>query len=246
MTTDLKVIADEVARALSYGRVRGSSAYVTTAVTYPNGTAAVVRIDEDRDGFFVSDDGYGAFIAETMAALNTYIRLAPAVAKTAGLHFDQRSMFSIHVPRERLPGAVAAIANASNRAVERTVFAVERQKEARSREVFDQHIREAFGKRAQFEVHVRGATGREWDYAAGVIEGSRIITVFDLVSPTYGSVASANLKITDTRTLDDAPRITVALSDYDRTEPAFRSILSVSADAVIAVNDDVERYRQAA
>ncbi len=122
---DLGAVASEVARALSHAEVQGNAAFVSTAVSYPNGTSCVVRIDEDPDGYFVSDDGYGAFTAETMGGLPSFNKVAQISAQRWGVKFDHRSFFVLHVSREQLAGAVVAIANTSVSAVERTVYAMD-------------------------------------------------------------------------------------------------------------------------
>jgi hypothetical protein len=63
---------------------------------------------------------------------------------------------------------------------------------------------------------------------------------------TTQSVALANMKISDTVALRDAPKVTAALSDYAHTEPTLRAILSNAGSTVIAANDDVSAYRLAA
>ncbi|MFO1147762.1 MAG: hypothetical protein U1E62_05230 [Alsobacter sp.] len=241
----LKAIADEVARALSYARIRGNGVFVSTAVSYPNGSTVVVRLDEDRDGYFVSDDGHASFIAETMGANFTFTRVAPSVAERAGVKFDQRCFFILHVSREQLPAAVAAIANVSSRAVERTIYALEKERVGRSRDVFESRLKEAFGSKATFNVTVRGAQ-REWEFEGAVTADHHVATLFAFVAPAFAAIAAANLKIGDVRSASDAPRVVATLADYRKTDPALRSILSTSADLVMAANDDVGRYRSAA
>lgn len=242
--SDLATIANDVARALSYSEIKGHSAFVTTAVTYPNGASAVVRIDEDRDGFFVSDDGYGAQCADLMGAMPAFNKVASSAAQRWGVQFDQRSFFVLHVTQDQLPGAVAAIANTSVNAVERTIYAIDALKVKRSREVFVARVTEAFGGRARFDAEVRGAT-RPWEIDAIVENSGGIAAVFEFVSPAFSAVASANMKLGDVKGLSSAPFAVAALADYQKTEPSFRSILSSAADLVIAANDDIALYRKA-
>lgn len=245
LEANLRQIADEVARSLSFAEVSGHSAFITTPVTYANGTAVVVRLDADADGYFVSDDGYGAFTAETMGALQTFVKVAGGVAKRSGVEFDHRSFFIIRVEKDRLPAAVAAIANVSAAAVDRTIYALENMKVKRSRVLFQARLEEAFGSKARFDVPVRGAT-REWDFAGVIQDGNGIAAVFEFVAPAFSAVASANMKLGDVRGLTDAPSAIAALADYERTEPALRAVLSNTADKVIAVGIAAEEYRQAA
>lgn len=243
----LAAIAEEVARALTFARVRGRSAWVGTGVHYPNGTAVMIRIDQDPDGFFVTDDGQGAFAAETMGGSQQYAKAASQVAKRSGVQFDQRCLFSVHVPRNRLPGAVATVANASSRAVERAIYMLDRFRLERSKDVFGQRLRAAFGEDVRFGVSVHGATGRPYEFDAAV-EGAGGVrrALFEFVSPSFTAVAAANLKIGDARALADTPPIVVALADYDRTDESLRSILSGAANLVIPANDIPANYRMIA
>lgn len=241
----LQEIADNVARSLSYARASGTSAFITTAVTYANGSAAVVRIDEDQAGFFVSDDGYGALTAEMMGALPTFNTVAGAVAKRGGVEFDQRSFFVVRVQKEQLPGAVAVIANVSAQAVERTIYAMDQVKTKRSRATFEARLRDAFGKRVSFGAVLRGAT-RQWDVDGFVTSATGVSSVFEFVSPAYSAVASAHMKLGDIRSLTDAPHVAAVLADYAKTEPALRSILSGAADYVFAADEDIAAYQRAA
>lgn len=244
---DLGAIAAEVARALTFSRVRGRSAYVGTGVYYPNGTMVMARIDEDTEGYFVTDDGQGAFAAETMGGSQQYAKAASQVAKRSGVQFDHRCFFTLRVPRDRLPGAVSAIANASSRAVERAIYMLDRVRIERSKDLFGERMLSAFGDAARFGVPMHGATGRPYDFDAGVQgAGGHHLALFEFVSPSFAAVAAANLKIGDVRALPDTPPIVVALADYDRTDESLRSILSVTANLVIPANDMPERYRSIA
>jgi hypothetical protein len=241
---DLATIAAEVARALTFSRVRGRSAYVGTGVHYPNGTTVMIRVDEDTEGFFVTDDGQGAFAAETMGGAQQYAKAAAQVAKRAGVQFDQRCFSTLRVRRNRLPGAVATVANASSRAVERAIYMLDRFKLERSKDLFGDRLRTAFGDAVRFGVPVHGATGRPYDFDAAVEgEGGFRRALFEFVNPSFSAVAAANLKIGDVRALADTPPVVVALADYDRTDDTLRSILSATASLVIPANDVPERYR---
>ena len=67
--------------------------------------------------------------------------------------------------------------------------------------------------------------------------------LFELVSPSSQGVAFANMKISDVRLIVDPPTITAALTDYDKTEPALRAVLSNAGSLVIAAGADVQSYR---
>lgn len=242
---DLARIAEDVSRSLSYARVSGLSAFITTAVTYANGTAVVVRVDETGDEFFVSDDGYGALTAEMMGGLRSFSKVARGVAGRFGVEFDERLFFVLKVSRDQLPAAVAAIANVSALAVERTIYAQETAKPQRSRVLFEERLQTAFHKRVHFNQKVKGAL-RKWDVDALVDMPGTAPVVFEFVTPSAGSVAHAHLKLGDIKSLEFAPRATVVLESYEKTESAFRAILSNASDAVIDASVDADHYFRAA
>lgn len=242
----LSEVADAVARSLSYATVRGGSAFVTTAVTYPNGSAVVVRIDEDRDGYVVTDDGQGALVAETMDGAATYPAIGRLEAARAGLSFEGSSIFAVHVPRDGLPGAVSVVANATSRAVEQTSSALGSVRHKRSQSTFRSHLRSAFGDRIVFDLgDVRGAW-RSWRFDAGLHEGRWISALFTFVSPTLGAVASASLKLKDVRSADPHQRLVVALADYEGTEASLRALLSQEADGVVPADSGPDQFRRIA
>lgn len=242
---NLQVIADEVARSLSHAMVEGRTAYITTAVTYPNGTGVVVRLDQDDGNFFVSDDGQASLTAEMFGANHVFARVASDVAKRFSVEYDQRSFFILKVKRHQLPAAVALIANASSVSVDRTLTALDRQKVKVSRELFVNRITEAFGNLAVFDATVRG-TSKTWDVGAAIIEDQRINAVFEFVTPAHTSVASAHMKMGDISAMFERPRTAIVLADYDRTDAALRKILSSSVDAVFAAKAGISEYRSAA
>ncbi len=240
---DLEAIGNDVAKALSRSRVRNSSVFVATPIVYPNGTGVAVKIDQGKDGYVITDDGYAEVIAEDMGALSAMHRVATGVALRAGLKYE-RGTFSIEgVERNVLHVAVASVANASAQAVERTLASVEKPRLTRSREVFDKRLKEAFGDAVSFDVEHLGATGRRWDFSAGVSYAGTFERLFELVSPSIQAVGIANMKISDVRSMTDPPTVTAALIDYDKTDPTLRSILSNAGSLVIAASDDVQKYR---
>lgn len=243
--SNLEKIADEVARSLSYATIEGRSAFVTTAVTYANGTHAVVRLDQDGDGFFVSDDGYASMNAEMFGGTNQFQRIAGDVAKRFGVSYDQRSFFILRASRNQLPAAVAVIANASAVSVERTLYALDRLRVKKSRELFVQRISNAFGDHAAFDVEYRGST-KAWNVDAVVREHSNVVAIFEFVTPAPSSVAFAHMKVGDISSMLDRPKTAIVLSDYEKTEAPLRQILSSSADLVLSANSDLEAYRAAA
>jgi hypothetical protein len=240
---ELERILSALPTQIFFGRVENSSMFVSTGVSYPNGVGAVVRIDRDRNGFVVSDDGYAGFTADTMNASRAFSKVAPGVAARSGVNFERGTFLLANVASESLPVAIGLIANTSCRSIERVLAALEQPRIKRSRDIFDRRLRAAYGDKVSFDLEYKGATGRNWQFDAGVEQDGIIVRLFELVSPTTQAVAIANLKFTDTQALPDPPNVIAALSDYDKTDPALRSILSSAGGTVIAANDDVSKYR---
>ncbi len=241
--SELETIAQDVLKALSRASVRHGSVFVATSVSYPNGTGVSVRIDQGRNGLTVSDDGYAEVIAEDMGVVPALYRVASKVAERAGVTYDAGSFYVKDVDRNLLPAAIASVANASSKAMERTIATLEQPRLKRSRELFDKRLREAFGIEVAFDVDFRGSTGKQWEFSAGIVSERGFSRLFELVSPSSQGVAFANMKISDVRLIVDPPTITAALIDYDKTEPALRAVLSNAGSLVIAAGADVQSYR---
>ncbi|MDO9439969.1 MAG: hypothetical protein Q7T73_03670 [Beijerinckiaceae bacterium] len=235
-------IASDLPKSLVQARVQNSSVFMSTGVSYPNGVGVMVRLDGSADNFLVSDDGYASFMAETMSGRHSFAMIAKGVADRAGINYES-GVFRVNSKRSTLPSSISSVANASARAIDRLLASLEKPKLKRSREIFNKRLSEAFGGSIVFDVEFRGATGKSWEFNAGLQEEGGFTHLFEFVAPSMQAVAIANLKILDTRALIAAPSITAALSDYDNTDPALRSILSGSGGLVISANDDVSRYR---
>ena len=243
-TGEMREILAELPAAVCFGRLEDSSIFVSTGVSYPNGVGAVVRIDRDRHGFALSDDGYACRIAETMNTVNSLNRIAAGVASRAGVFFERGTFFLGDVERKTLPVAVVSVANASCRAVERMIASLEQPRIKKSRDIFDRRLRAAFGDSVKFDLEYRGATGKHWDFDAGLERRGEIVRLFELVQASTQSIAIANMKITDTRSAPDAPLVIAALADYEHTEPALRSILSNAGGTVISASAAVSEYQK--
>ncbi len=240
---ELEFVAKQVVEALSRSIMIGTSAYITTSASYPNGNRVVVRLDQHGpEQYCLSDDGHACLEAEMLGGLAAFHRLSHRVAEQAGVGFDHQAFYASRVTSSQLPGAVVAVANASHRSVERTLYVMEERRVARSREVFVERIKEAFGSRAVFDADINGRSGREWRMDAAIEKDNEFKTAFALVRPSTIGVATAHLKCSDIRLLMKPPIIVAALSDYARTSPELRLLLSDATNSVIAANDDMAAY----
>ncbi|WP_377838734.1 hypothetical protein [Bosea sp. UC22_33] len=195
--------------------------------------------------FSVSDDGYASVSAELMGLEGSFGKVASGIASRAGIAIERKAFVLHQISREQLPGAVLAIASSSVRAVDHAIQAARTVKIKRSRETFNARVKRAFGDKAVFDATVRGAT-REWEFEAAIAAQYGFAGVISLVSPGHGAVASANMKLGDIRAMGSGTKAIAALVDYDGTEPAFRTILTSAADAVIPASADPMVYLKAA
>lgn len=242
---NLEKIAHSVAKQLSFAKISGKSAFISTGVLYPNGTSVVVRIDEINNNYLVSDDGYAACLAETMGIKDIFFKVAGVTARRSGIEYDNHAFFLNKIPTLNLPFAVMLIANASSQSIEKTIFSADQIRIKPSRQLFEQKMIEAFGKKASFDVGILGAT-KEWKVDGAYIENSHVIAAYEYVSPSFNAIAAAHLKMGDITIMDSAPKTVIVLENYKATDAAMRQILSSSVNQVISADSPSDSYRIAA
>ena len=115
------VVRDAAAQLVSLD-VHSGGHYVTTPLMYASGGFVVVRVEPASDKFFVSDFGSGFEEAQLIGEEATFKKVARAVAEANGIGFDPFAFFSVEVSLSQLPGAIAAIANSSQEAVNVTTL----------------------------------------------------------------------------------------------------------------------------
>lgn len=245
LNQNLEEIANTVAKQLSFAKISGKSAFISTGVLYANGTSVVVRIDEINNNYLVSDDGYAASLGETMGVRDVFYKVAGSTARRSGIEFDNHVFFLNKVQSGELPAAVMLIANASSQSIEKTIFSADQFRMKPSNQLFEQKMIEAFGKKASFNVGVIGAT-KEWKIDGAYIEENHIIAAYEYVSPVFNAIAAAHIKMGDITGMDGGPKTAIVLEDYKATDSAMRRILSSSADYVIPADSSIQSYRLAA
>lgn len=242
---DSEAAAAEVARALVSTQIVEGRAYVTTPVTFPNGSHVIVRLDGMKDKWFVSDDGCGSLEAELMNAMATFRRVASQVAERAGVAFDQRSLFVVEATRSELPGAVVAIANATAEAVRRTAMRVEEIHYAASRALFDERVQATFRHETIIQQPtIAGISGRQWEFSAGVERSGAIIILLDLVRPRPQAVYATVSKFIDVRPANTNRKGAAVLADINRTDPHLVSLLSRVAGLAMPAAASESEWRE--
>lgn len=180
--------------------------YVTTPLLYPSGSAVVVRVSGGGDRFFVTDFGLGRTEAEMMGADRVFTRNGQLVATAAGVSFDHNEFFVIEVPRDRIAGAIMAVANCSHEAVAMTAFRISERASAGAAEHLVERLESAFGGDAvKRDDKVIGASNHEWEFSASVTIGGRR-SVFEVANKHPNSVAAVATKMGDVARVEHAPR----------------------------------------
>lgn len=241
--TDMSGLMDAVARELVSTGVDGRDGIIALPILYPGGQPVTVRVRPDAGEFIVTDQGNGYLSAEHMGAADTFVRLAPKVAKQNSVGFDGQMMFAARVPRDWLMSAIIFTAAASKEAVEKTADKLTIDLDATMREGLQARIKDVFRGRASFNVEVPGNTTKMRKFAARVDGGSRI-SLFDVVTPSPVSVNFAIVKFQDVAQLgNDYQGVAVVSGKIDAPDMA---LLSQWASRVLPFDADREMLALAA
>jgi len=190
--------------------------YVRTPLQYADGSYVVVRVDHGGGEFFVSDFGSGFETAQMMGAGTAYKRVARAIAEASGVGFDTHAFFILKVSSDQLPGAIAAVANCSQEAVNLTVMRMtEKASQDDSEALFDRLATIFTPKAIARDAHILGASNTQWHIGSLVtVQGRQI--AFEAVSKHPVSIVNAATKFSDIARLDKAPaRVSVVANKRD-------------------------------
>ncbi len=207
-----EVVRSAAAQLVSL-EVIGGASYVTTPLLYASGAYVVVRVERSGSDFFVSDFGAGYEEAQQMAGEATYKRVARSVAVSNGVNFDSFSFFELIATEGQLGGAIAAIANCSQEAVNITAMKLSERTFRDESELLHQRLNSIFDPRyVAKDVHILGSSNTEWHISSLVTINERKVA-FESVTKHPNSVVHAAAKFGDLALLDGAPgRVAVVAS----------------------------------
>lgn len=219
-----------IGQLMTYDVVAGGH-YITTPLMYASGGAVVVRVEQAGDSFFVSDFGAGLNEAMLIGGDLTYKRVAREVAQGAGVEFDNFSFFVVRASRSQLAGAVSAVANASQEAVNTTALRVSEDKHRDENAILYDRLAGVFGqKRVVRDAAIIGASNTEWHIGSLVSVDSRRVA-FEAVSKHPSSIVFATTKFDDISRAHDAPsRVAVVASK--KALGTYLAVLSHNADVI--------------
>lgn len=235
---------EDVSRQLVRSEQHGGTAFIRTPLLYPGGSSVVVRIDDNKDRYFVSDYGSAYSEAEMMGASGVFMRNARMIAEAAGIGFDQHAFFVAEAARTQLPGVVVTVANCSQEAVALAAFKLAERRTSDAADMLFERLIGVFSRRVVArDVEVIGASNTKWHVATLVKQdGSRAI--FEPVSNHHNSIFAASTKFHDIADTENPPaRIAVI-----RRKAEFKTYLAVLSQAADVIERDApnETYMQLA
>ena len=240
-------LVDSVARELVTIKHDAGHSFVGTPLMYPNGTSVVVRIEDARDEYFVTDFGMGHDEAAMMGSSIIYSRCAKAIADTANIGFDRHSFFVLRVTRAQLAGAIATVANCSKEAVSIVAYKLAERRSRNAVDVLYDRLALVFPKeKIARDVSVIGQSNTEW-HVATMVQREPRDAIFEPVSAHHVSICAASTKFHDIAAVEHAPsRVAVV---RNKTEmKTYLAVLSRAASVIErgAPNDAYNQIANAA
>ena len=232
--TSFRDLIDSVARQLVSVSHDAGRSFISTPLMYPSGSSVVIRIEDAGRDFLVTDFGSGYEEASMLGAANIYARHAKGIAEHAGVGFDSHSFFLLRVSREQLAGAVAAVANCSQEAVNVAAYKIAEHKRKDASEVLYKRLVAVFAPpKVAKDVPIIGQSNTEWHVAA-MVRGEHQTAIFEPVTAHHTSIFAASTKFHDIAAIEAAPaRIAVVRKKAD-----LKTYLAVLSQAATVIERD--------
>lgn len=225
-----EVVRTAAAQLVSHEVIEGAH-YITTPLMYASGGYVVVRVEQTSGDYFVSDFGAGREEAQLINGERIYAHVAKEIAAANGIGFDSYSFFVVQVSSDRLPGAIAAVANASQEAVNITALRVSETKHRDDNAVLYERLASVFGRNSVArDASVIGASNTEWHVTSLVSTGRKHVA-FEAVSKHPNSVVHAAAKFSDIARMDLAPG-RVAVVANKKALGTYLGVLSHNASVI--------------
>ena len=225
-----EVVRTAAAQLVSVEHDRNGT-YVKTPLQYADGSYVVVRVDHGGGQFFVSDFGAGLEVARMMGGASAYKRAARSVSEASGVGFDSSAFFVLTVAAEQLPGAIAAVANCSQEAVNVTAMRMSEKSAHDQGEVLFDRLSSIFGRKfIAKDAQITGASNTPWHVASLVTIESRQVA-FESVSKHPISIVHTTAKFGDIARLDNAPG-RVSVVDKKIALGTYLSVLSYNSSVI--------------
>lgn len=198
---------DDVVRDLCTSHLINGRQVIQMPVVTIYGSLINVSVwSEGGETFLVTDDGMAYHEVSTAAANErTFTSVAKAKCERYGAEFDGCSMLFLRVARDRLKGAIIAMASLTKEVIDETLersFAVSVD---RHTSAFVRRVGEAFKNYTRIEhakIVGRSTTQHDVDI---LVELNGNSLAFDYFSKSGNAVNSAYVKLSDISRLDDGP-----------------------------------------
>lgn len=229
----------EVSRQLIRAEHDVGGCMMRLPLLYPSGSNVIVRVDGDKDRFFVSDAGFGYQEAEFMGASLIYTRHGRSIAENAGVRFDNQAFFVVEAEREQVPGAVVTIANCSHEAAALAAYKLaERRSVDETEALYDRLIHIFPRDRVTKHAEIVGSSMTKWPIATMVtIPTASRLAIFEPVTKYHASVVNAAAKFHDIARLQDPPARIAVIRKKAEFGP-WLGLLSQAADVIDAEVSD--------
>lgn len=238
---------DELVRELCTSEMLNSRYLLQMPVVTAFGSAVSVSVWPEGGGetFMVSDDGLAYHeITTAMGSERIFSRVAKAKSDRYGAQFDGCSMLFIRVNRERLKGAVIAMASLTKEVIDETIEKSFAAKVSVDHERFLKKVASAFpGSNIREHASVTGQSTTSYEIDA-LVETEGQVLAFDYFSKAGNSVNSAYATLSDIARLEDGPKPIGVTNSFKAIGSKLMLISSVAK--VIEAEADVKDYQRLA
>lgn len=244
---DRSSVMDELVRKLCTSEMLNSRYLLQMPVVTAFGSTVSVSVWPEGGGetFMVSDDGLAYHeITTAMGSERIFSRVAKAKSDRYGARFDGCSMLFIRVNKERLKGAVIAMASLTKEVIDETIEKSFAAKVSVDHERFIKKVASAFPcSKIHEHASIIGQSTTSYDIDALVeIEGR--LLAFDYFSKGGNSVNSAYAKLSDIARLENGPK-PIGVTNSVKEIGSKLMLISSVAD-IIEAEADVQDYRRLA
>jgi hypothetical protein len=233
-------VADAVSRMMHVS-AEGQSVRVAVPVLYPSGATAVIELFQSGNDAYVSDMGLGQAEAEFEGASDHYVKQAKFFAEKFGVSFDGFSIFLARAPLNYIESAIAAVANASSKAVGQAIMKAAEDRDYKKNDQVYDRLRQALPEfNIMRAMELRGARAA-WQSHNVVTLRSGKHAVFEYVSPHANAISNKYLMFSDLSQSEDGPLLNVVSQDLYRL--GEKGLMLQDVANMIELQADNDHYR---
>lgn len=246
MSDSVSAIEGLVKQLCSSEAVNGRSVIHMPVVTsYGSMVSISVWQEGGGDTFMVSDDGLAYHeITTALASERVFSSVAKNRSERYGATFNGCSILFIRIDKERLRGAIIAMASLIKEIIDETLEKSFAAKIGLEHEAFVKKVAAAFPDSVIDEgARVVGQSTTAYQVDALVRTDKRMLA-FNYFSKSGNSINSAYTLLSDIARLGDGPSPVGVTASFEKVGPKLTLISSVAQ--VIETNADIEQYHQLA